>query len=169
MRALTISQPWASLVALGAKTIETRSWWTGYRGEVLIHAAKAFPPDCQGLCHRDPFLEALLEGDYRRAEALPRGVVLAVAVLERVVPSAEMDPVWAAATTRPDGCRWVAREQAFGDYGPNRFAWFLRDVRPLPTPLPVKGALGLWTVTQTLLDLVAGQGVAEAARSAGGR
>lgn len=43
LRALTIRQPWASLIAAGVKTIETRSWRTSYRGPVLIHAGKAEP------------------------------------------------------------------------------------------------------------------------------
>ncbi len=36
-------QPWASLVALGVKTIETRSWSTKYRGPLAIHAAAKKP------------------------------------------------------------------------------------------------------------------------------
>lgn len=39
MKALTLWQPWASLVALGVKTVETRSWSTPYRGPLAIHAA----------------------------------------------------------------------------------------------------------------------------------
>lgn len=39
-RALTLHQPWAQLVALGVKTIETRSWSTSYRGPLAIHAGK---------------------------------------------------------------------------------------------------------------------------------
>lgn len=41
MKALTIRQPWASLIAEGVKTIETRSWSTKYRGPIAIHAGKA--------------------------------------------------------------------------------------------------------------------------------
>lgn len=41
MRALTLHQPFAHLVATGAKTVETRSWKTGYRGPLAIHAAKS--------------------------------------------------------------------------------------------------------------------------------
>ena len=41
MKALTIRQPWASLIAAGVKTIETRSWRTSYRGPLAIHAGKA--------------------------------------------------------------------------------------------------------------------------------
>ena len=43
MKALTLTQPWATLVAIGAKRIETRSWRTSYRGPLAIHAAKGFP------------------------------------------------------------------------------------------------------------------------------
>ncbi len=44
MKALTLTQPWASLVAVGAKRIETRSWETNYRGTIAIHAAKGWKP-----------------------------------------------------------------------------------------------------------------------------
>ena len=44
MKALTLYQPWASLVALGVKTIETRSWSTPYRGPLAIHAGAKRPP-----------------------------------------------------------------------------------------------------------------------------
>jgi len=39
VKTLTLSQRWATLVALGAKRIETRSWRTSYRGPLAIHAA----------------------------------------------------------------------------------------------------------------------------------
>jgi hypothetical protein len=38
MKGLTLTQPWATLVAIGAKRIETRSWPTRYRGLLAIHA-----------------------------------------------------------------------------------------------------------------------------------
>jgi len=40
MRALTIHQPWASLIAAGLKTIETRAWATKHRGQIVIHAGQ---------------------------------------------------------------------------------------------------------------------------------
>lgn len=43
MKTLSLWQPWASLVALGIKTIETRSWSTKYRGPLAIHAARRRP------------------------------------------------------------------------------------------------------------------------------
>jgi activating signal cointegrator 1 len=42
--AITLWQPWASLVACGAKTWETRGWPTKYRGPLRIHAAARRPP-----------------------------------------------------------------------------------------------------------------------------
>lgn len=50
MKTLTLWQPWATLVALLVKLVETRSWATSYRGPVAIHAAKRLPavPDKYG-------------------------------------------------------------------------------------------------------------------------
>jgi hypothetical protein len=38
--ALSIKQPWASLIVHGLKTIEVRAWPTARRGRILIHAAR---------------------------------------------------------------------------------------------------------------------------------
>lgn len=43
MKVLTLHQPWASLIALGVKSIETRSWSTKYRGPLAIHAGAKKP------------------------------------------------------------------------------------------------------------------------------
>ena len=42
MKALSIMQPWAYLIVQGFKDIENRTWRTGFRGPVLIHAGKKF-------------------------------------------------------------------------------------------------------------------------------
>ncbi len=41
MKALSVRQPWASLIASGAKTIELRSWRTHHRGPLVIVAGRA--------------------------------------------------------------------------------------------------------------------------------
>ncbi len=41
MKALSLKQPWANLVASGKKTLETRKWPTKYRGDVLIVSSKS--------------------------------------------------------------------------------------------------------------------------------
>ena len=40
-KALTICQPYAELIMRGEKPIENRTWWTSYRGPLLIHAGKS--------------------------------------------------------------------------------------------------------------------------------
>lgn len=50
MKALSIKQPWAFLIARGEKTIETRLWETDYRGELLIVASKT--PDMYAMMDR---------------------------------------------------------------------------------------------------------------------
>jgi len=44
LRALTIRQPWAALIAHDDKRVENRTWGTGWRGQLLIHAAKTADP-----------------------------------------------------------------------------------------------------------------------------
>ena len=41
MKALSLMEPWAALIAAGVKSIETRSWRTAYRGPLYIHASRA--------------------------------------------------------------------------------------------------------------------------------
>ncbi len=42
--ALSLKQPWATLLAHGMKTIEIRRWPTKRRGKILIHAARIPDP-----------------------------------------------------------------------------------------------------------------------------
>lgn len=39
MKALSIKQPWASLIAHGIKDIENRTWKVNFRGKIFIHAS----------------------------------------------------------------------------------------------------------------------------------
>ena len=39
MKALSVKQPWANMITCGDKTVETRTWSTNYRGELLIVAS----------------------------------------------------------------------------------------------------------------------------------
>ncbi len=40
MKALSIKEPWISLIASGDKTIETRTWKPEYRGRILLVGSK---------------------------------------------------------------------------------------------------------------------------------
>jgi hypothetical protein len=94
VKALTLYQPWASLVALGVKTIETRSWSTDFRGPLAIHAGKKRPQHCltvgqwQVLDQADGVVR--LAGpplyDLGTMPPLPLGAVVATCVLADVVP-----------------------------------------------------------------------------------
>ena len=42
MKALSVRQPWAWLIANNYKDIENRKWWTDFRGEFLVHTGKTF-------------------------------------------------------------------------------------------------------------------------------
>ena len=48
MKALSIRQPWAWLIANGYKDIENRNWHTRFRGRIYIHAGKRFDNDAIG-------------------------------------------------------------------------------------------------------------------------
>lgn len=84
MKALSLWQPWATLIAVGAKTFETRSWSTDYRGPLLIHASK----NTDGLyaARTYPFRDALLKAGYERPDDLPLGICIALCDLVTVVP-----------------------------------------------------------------------------------
>lgn len=114
MKALTIRQPWATLIASGVKTIETRTWATKHRGPLVIHAGAAL--DRRGPIHRIP--------DPTR---MPLGVTLARANLVDVRPM------------RPEDA-----DAALTAYRPELFAWILEEASFLVNPRPIKGRLNLW-------------------------
>jgi hypothetical protein len=113
MRVLTLRQPWASLVASGAKSVEVRSWTTPYRGPVAILAGRG----------RDR--------EAGRSE-YPAGHLLCVVDVLDVRPLAPEDR---EATTLSDARFDAAR--AAGCY-----AWVLSTPRPC-APVEMRGTLGL--------------------------
>lgn len=133
MKVLTLTQPWATLVAIGAKKIETRSWETDYRGTLAIHAAKGYPNDAKELVRSNPYFRKALEAaGYNSANELPIGAILCTCHLAMIEPTEATELI-------PD-----FPERAFGYYDPKRFMWFLENVKRLPQPIPAKGALQLW-------------------------
>lgn len=141
LRAISLTQPWASLVAIGAKNYETRSWSTPYRGLLAIAAAKGFPRACKELCEKTPFVGTLRAADVHWPDILAaRGHIIAVAELVGCQRTLGWPPFNISSVVP------AANERDFGDYTPGRFAWGLANVRRLEQPVPAKGALGLWTV-----------------------
>src|SRR5579884_2404480 len=76
MKALSLFQPWASLVILGAKRYETRGWQTLYRGPLVIHACRRFPEELRGLCGREPFRRVFRGAGFASWFDLPLGALL---------------------------------------------------------------------------------------------
>jgi hypothetical protein len=144
MKALTLTQPWATLVAIGAKKIETRNWGTLYRGPLAIHAAKGYPRWARETCEEPTFRRALGPLD---PAGLLRGHILATARLVDCIPTSM--GMRGTANKVPGivlpGVGFVhGDELEFGDFTDGRYAWILDGIEPLPQPVPVRGALGLW-------------------------
>jgi hypothetical protein len=142
VKALSVRQPFATLLTISAKRVETRSWRPAglHPGDwVAIHAARQWWRGGIELAETEPFAAAL--GQAHRAglavptdpRDLPRGCVLAVARYTRCIPSEGGD-----VAALPE------QERAFGVYGPGRWGWVFGAVRPLRQPIPARGALGLW-------------------------
>lgn len=122
MKALTLTQPWATLVISGRKRVETRSWSTSIRDRIAIHAAKSMPWWA---------IEVAVEFGLD-AHLLPRGAVLGTVAIADVLPTEEIRDALSD------------QELAYGEYSPGRFAWLLEDPHALETPVPSTGALGFW-------------------------
>ncbi len=135
MKALTLWQPWASLVALGHKAVETRCWSTKYRGPLAIHAAAKKPTWLGVSAESELFRREIgrLKIDER---TLPCGVVLCTVDLVQIVPTDEV-------------CYLPENEQLFGNYEEGRYAWFFENLKTFPVPIPAKGNRLLWNWDQT--------------------
>ena len=141
-----MTQPWATLVAIGANVIETRDWPTKYRGPVAIHAAKGFPPDARALCRTEPFRAALAAGGYVSADDLPRGAIVAVVVLQALLACGPSTVREIRARSRRG--ELPPHEADFGDFSDGRYGFVLDDVRRVDPPVPARGMLGLWEVPE---------------------
>lgn len=140
MKALTLSQPWATLIAAGAKKIETRGWHPKQHPGTIIIASSKKPLSVpqQRMVAAEPFRSAL------DGHAIPVGSFVAVARLHHC---ARTETVQLDRLANED-------EGAFGDFTPGRWAWFLDPVRPLAEPMRVPVdpdgrkifKLGLWDV-----------------------
>jgi len=121
MKAISLSQPYAHLIAEGVKTLESRTWTTKYRGPLLICAA--LKPN---LAARD-FQSEVAD----RAASLWRpadlGHAVAVARLVNCRPMTLADEVKACCLVTP-----------------GRYVFELADIIKLDRPFPVKGMLGLF-------------------------
>jgi len=130
VRALTVKRPWAALIASGIKGIENRTWWTSYRGPLLIHAGQGWDPQAALFATR---IGCWPSPGYGVQALHPQGIV-AVAELVDVCGGlpCRCGP-WAMADSRH---------------------WRLSNVRALTEAVPAKGALGLWRPSADVVDAV---------------
>jgi len=146
MKALTLIQPWASLVILGAKQIETRSWKTEYRGTLAIHAGQKWNPRLADLCDAEPFRSVLHRHEWKFAEGrcsnTPLGMILGTVELVDCVATEDLI-VQVNEESGP--------EFAFGDYRPGRWGWMLQNAQMLTHPVPFLGRQGLWDVPDEVI------------------
>lgn len=158
-----------------AKGIETRHWTVASRRlklplRIAIHATKRWDADTSRLVLSSPFREALTRcgyyaGDPRTLNApdglrrLPLGMIIAVATIIAVTPTADLKMLLEEAIARGGelGAR-AAEELAFGNYAPGRYGFVLDEVQPLPLGIPFTGRQDvLYLPDQAVTDAIAQQ------------
>jgi hypothetical protein len=133
MKALSIRQPFATLLCLGVKHYETRTWKTDYRGPIAIHASSIFDEPARQLCMEPPLRDHLADAGYRSPTSLPLGKVLGFAKLIDCVPTRDL--------------RSLNEDQLrLGDFRAGRWAWRFSTPKLLRVPLPAKGKLSLFEI-----------------------
>ena len=121
MKAISLKQPFASLLTIGAKTVETRPWSTRYRGPMIIHAEKTTDPVT------DPYFKSILEAHGLNCDKLPSGRIVGLATL--------ID------------CRKIENENipcypqlAFSDFKPGWYLFEFANIIRLKKTFPAQGA-----------------------------
>lgn len=115
MKAITLWQPWASLIADGRKTIETRPRPWNHHGWVAIHAGKHVDPEACARFGYDP-------------DTIVSGAVVAIVNMLGCIKFP--DPRWP-----PD---------EYGNFAPGRYGYLLDSIRKLVVPVSARGSQGIW-------------------------
>lgn len=162
IKAISLWEPWASLIATGAKTVETRSWHTKYRGELLICAAKKRDKESLELLKKAEFANGLMplimnkpatnesQCVFKIHEAVNKATLevlnfgKAVAIVEMYDCIKTEDFLFAYAIGEES--EEMENEIEFGDYSDGRFAWLFKNIRRIKEPFPVKGSQGFFNV-----------------------
>lgn len=137
MRAISIIQPWATLILLGEKEYETRSWGNDYRGPVLIHASRKKSRELEFTCRSNPIVAELFKKHGLDFEKLPRGGFIGQVEMIDCLPTGSLTV--------------GAQEAAVGDFRPGRHA--LKFTNPKPFQLiECAGMLGLYRIPDVPLN-----------------
>lgn len=154
MKAITIRQPWCWAVAIGAKTVENRTRGTLYRGPLAIHAGQGWSDRGR----RDWRIARTLvdsrspiAGPHSAAELINGALRPEQFHLAAVIAIAEL------VDSHPDtGCCRPWGESNYTEAGGRTRTVIhhlvLEDIQALTPPVPARGALGLWTPADDLLE-----------------
>jgi hypothetical protein len=160
MKAISLWQPYASLIAVGVKSHETRSWAppaSAIGQRIAIHAAKRRPHAIE-LSHLRMATERyVIDGGAAKAldiveaawdDKLPLGAIVCTGILSAAyqcgVPGDDGQVQVIRSIARGDSPVLI-QSDPFGDFSPGRWAWLLEDVEPLAVPAPTVGRQGWWT------------------------
>lgn len=127
MKVISLWQPWASLVALGAKEYETRSWTTTHRGPLAIHAAKTNAES--SYFYRKPFFDVFQAHSIAKFNDLPFGMIICIVDLIAIYQTEKLYP-----NRRKHLVIMMLVEPRGG--------WQM--LRISPPPIAVRGQQGLW-------------------------
>lgn len=149
MKAISLWQPWASAIALGAKQVETRGWATSYRGTLAIHAAQRWQQGEQSHLQALPCFQAALWplGYGRNGGMLPLGKIVAVCRILDCRPSESFTEEEIGEMHLRDGCPFNWCERDMGDFRPGRFGWVLGHIKAIE-PIPYRGLQGLFGLSE---------------------
>ncbi|WP_414755530.1 ASCH domain-containing protein [Anabaena sp. CCY 9910] len=135
-KAISLWQPWASLVAMGLKKYETRSWSTNYRGRLVICSAQRnYPEQAQAyskIFHKHQVLFSNTDNWFEWDE-LPRGYAVAIANLTDCIKMTD---------------EFIGQQSQLeidcGEWSAGRFAWKLEQIGKIILPIKITGKQGLF-------------------------
>ena len=151
MRALTIYQPCAPLIARGAKRYEFRRW-AGvpalFGQRIAIHASVRKPRQAEidDMLDRIAANESFLR---REAAQILEGVAPAGYPLGAIVATAQLEE-----SLSPAQVRRLAGGNDSGRDEHYNWAWPLSDVRIVEPVIPIRGRQGFWPIGEDALELV---------------
>lgn len=122
MKALTIKQPWTSLIVNGYKEYEFRSWKTNYRGKILLHAGMSLENDMLER-FKNYNLDYTLGAIIGEAE-LVDCILVDTSFQEKLM---NINPIVYGRSNHVE-----------------TYAWKLVNIKKYDKPIYIKGKLGLW-------------------------
>jgi hypothetical protein len=146
MKALSLWNPWANLVAMGQKKVETRDWKTDYRGPLAIHATAGKPHFLGRSAEARPLRDELADVFNCRRDSDERGGMHVDAHLRTLPKAAVLCIVRLVAIEETRTVRETLdkRELIFGNYDDGRYAFFFEMIEVFDTPIPAKGNRKIW-------------------------